>query len=112
MSPTKYPSTKKRKKTKRRRSNLPAPLLLALAGLLVLVWAGFSLLGGRNSAGPKADFEPEVTGSPALRVDQEVIDFGKVRMDVPVQATFTLTNAGDQTLRFSKQPYIEVLEGC
>jgi hypothetical protein len=29
-----------------------------------------------------------------------------------VEVSFQLTNVGDQALRFSKAPYIEVLEGC
>jgi hypothetical protein len=45
-------------------------------------------------------------------VDQEKVDLGIVKLGQTVDVKFKLTNVGDQTLRFSKAPYIEVLEGC
>jgi hypothetical protein len=54
----------------------------------------------------------EVKGSPSLKVDQEKIDLGDVKLGKTVEVTFMLTNVGDQPLRFSKAPYIEVAEGC
>ncbi len=62
-----------------------------------------------NSTPPPA---PLVTGGPALQVDKENIDFGNVTLGQTVEAKFEVTNVGDQPLRFTKKPYIEVIEGC
>jgi hypothetical protein len=53
-----------------------------------------------------------VKGTPAMRVDKELVDLGNLELDKTVQVTFNITNVGDQTLRFIEQPYIEVVEGC
>jgi hypothetical protein len=98
-----YRNSRKRKQTKK-----PWPLLLALGGLVLVAVAAF--ITGRSDGTPKAPIE--VKGQPNLKVDQELVDFGEVKFEQPVYATFTLTNTGDQTLRFNEQPYIEVLEGC
>ncbi len=54
----------------------------------------------------------EVTGAPSLKVDQEEIDLGDMKFNQVADVSFQLTNVGDQTLRFTKDPYIEVVEGC
>ncbi len=54
----------------------------------------------------------EVKGRPSLKVDREKVDFGDVKLDKTVTATFTLSNVGDQALRFTRQPFIEVAAGC
>lgn len=81
--------------------------LLLISGLAMLVLA---LLAWRNAAAPKAEIQ--VTGEPRLVVDQEVIDFGDVQFEVPVQASFQITNVGDQPLRFTKRPAVQVAAGC
>jgi hypothetical protein len=87
------------------RSSRPlAPLLLALGGLLILL-AIFAAGGGLNRS-------QSASGGPRLQVDQERVDFGEVKMGDPVSATFKLTNRGDRALRFTKEPYISVVEGC
>lgn len=83
------------------------PLLLALGGLLLLAVTFLSL--SRESPGTSAI---EVRGAPSLKANQELIDLGELKVDQPAQASFTLTNVGDQPLEFSKAPYIEVVEGC
>jgi hypothetical protein len=87
------------------RTNSRSIFLLILAGIAILT-AGilFAAQGGRQ----------ETTGTigPQLNVDQERIDFGQVQMGQPVSALFTLTNTGDEILRLTKEPYIEVKEGC
>jgi hypothetical protein len=93
---------------KRKREPRPWPILLAVGGLLLL--AAALLFSGRGVSSPKVPVE--VKGQPSLKVDQEKVDFGEVQFEQPVYVTFTLSNVGDQTLRFSEQPYIEVLEGC
>lgn len=83
------------------------PILLALGGVLLLSLAFLAL---RKDPAPKAAIE--VTGAPSLKVDQEKVDLGDMKFNQPAQVSFQLTNVGDQTLRFTKDPYIEVVEGC
>lgn len=54
----------------------------------------------------------EVQGRPAVKVDQELIDYGYVKLNRNLTFEIKVTNVGDQTLRFSETPYVEVLEGC
>ncbi len=49
---------------------------------------------------------------PRLAVDRTRIDFGKVPLDVPVRATFRLSNIGDRPLKLLNQPVVEVKQGC
>jgi hypothetical protein len=86
-------------------SNPRSRMLLILAGVLILAAAiAFATQGdGQETAG-------EI--GPRLSVDQEVVDFGKVNAGQQVSAAFTLTNTGDETLRLTKEPVIEVKEGC
>jgi hypothetical protein len=55
---------------------------------------------------------PQVNGQPARQVDKEKVDFGDVKLGQTVEAKFAVTNVGDQPLRFTAKPYIEVIEGC
>jgi hypothetical protein len=101
-------STKYRRSSRRHASQPKSTILVVLlAGVAMLVLA---LLAWRNAAAPKAEIQ--VTGEPRLVVDQEMIDFGDVQFEVPVQASFQITNVGDQPLRFTKQPAIQVAAGC
>jgi len=79
---------------------------LGLGSLLVLLAAVSLLGGGRGRAAI------EVTGQPRLKVDREAIDFGDIRLGRTVEATFVLTNVGDQPLRLTQAPSVEVVEGC
>ena len=51
-------------------------------------------------------------GAPRLSVDVEEINLGDIPVGQSVQASFRLTNTGNQTLKFREAPYIEVKEGC
>ncbi len=88
------------------RSPWPITLLIVAAGLLVL--AVYFLTAGR--AAPAAAIE--VSGSPRLRVDRELVELGVVQLGKTVKVDFTLTNVGDQPLTFTETPYVEVVEGC
>ena len=92
---------------KQHRRNKWLPVLLALGGVLLL---SLAFLAFRKDPAPKAAIE--VTGAPSLKVDQEKVDLGDMKFNQPAQVTFQITNVGDQTLRFTKDPYIEVVEGC
>ncbi|HWQ83697.1 MAG TPA: hypothetical protein VN363_03975 [Anaerolineales bacterium] len=100
------PKLKKYQKPRRRPFRWQ-PLLLAVGGLALVVAAFFAL---QNKPDPGAEIE--VSGAPSLKVDQELIDLGDIKVDQPAQATFTLSNTGDQPLKLAQEPYIEVVEGC
>lgn len=83
---------------------------LVLGGLL-LITAGSAI--GYSAWKNRPD--PElitVTGQPSLAVDQELIDYGDVKFDTPKTFAINLTNVGDEPLRITDTPYVEVREGC
>ena len=74
------------------------------------VWlAGLILLIGCAAA---PAFTPEVTGAPKLKVDKESVNLGDRKVGQLVSTSFEITNVGDQPLRFTEAPYIEVAAGC
>jgi cell division septal protein FtsQ len=99
---------KNKKHLRHRKSRKLFPLLLLIAGGLILIFVVISAL--TKPSQPKVAIE--VNGSPSLKVDKEKVDLGKVKLDQTVKVSFQLMNVGDQTLRFTNTPYIEVLQGC
>ena len=102
--------SKKGKRFGRKSKRTQYPWLFPLIVGMVLAGLAFLVLRGKPAAQPLAAIE--VHGAPSLKVDQEQIDMGDVKLGQMVEASFRLTNIGDQPLRFTKQPYIEVVEGC
>lgn len=100
----------KRYKKLARKNALPAvwPIVGIVVGVIVLGWLAWALFS--QSPGPQAAIE--VIGQPSLKVNQKTLDLGTVKLGNTVRATFELTNVGDQPLRFTEAPYIEVVEGC
>jgi hypothetical protein len=92
---------------KRQKQKSWLPLLLALGGL-ALVGLAFFALRDRPASGAAI----QVTGSPSLKGNQEMIDLGDMKFNQLADVSFQLTNVGDRTLRFSKEPFIDVVEGC
>jgi hypothetical protein len=88
--------SKKHRRQKQRRN---FPWLLAALGGLLLLAAVFLF---RNTD----------TGTPAVSVDKERIDYGEVKLNTPLTFSIVVTNTGDGILRFKEKPYIEVREGC
>lgn len=103
------PQGRKVKTPPPKRSSLP---LYVAGGALLVIVVGVVLLAsaGRGSSGTSVP--AQVTGRPSLVVDREQIDFGKVPLDIPVRATFKLSNVGDQPLQVLNQPVVEVKQGC
>ena len=105
-------SRKSRKYRCQRR--FPTFWVLVIGGLLLV--AGAILLfrpGGGTSDGGTATLAPiQVQGQASIRVDQQEINFGDVKLNVQKTFTITVTNGGDKPLRFAQAPYIEIVEGC
>ncbi len=92
---------------KKPRFPIGLPLIIVAGVALIAV----ALLGSRG--GPAAvTVAPPVTGGPALQVDKQTVDFGDVQLGQTVEAKFEVSNVGDQPLRFTQAPYVEVVEGC
>lgn len=95
--------------TKRKRQRqLKSLAIMGVGGLFLILLAAFMIKASQPE--PKAAIE--VKGSPSLKVDKENVDLGQVKLGNTVDVAFTLTNVGDQPLKLSEQPYIEVVEGC
>ncbi len=89
----------------------PWPYIAMGVGAVLIVVVGF--LVWRASALPKkASTPPEVTGSARLKVDRDTIDFGKVQLAQPVRAEFKLKDVGDQPLKITGNPRLELVKGC
>lgn len=109
MSKNKYRS--KQRNNQRRRSNiLSTPLLLVIAGIILATGALFALWKAGQPSTPKVPVE--VSGRPSVKVDRERVDLGDVPLNQAVSVTFQLANVGDQTLRFTSKPVVEVAQGC
>ena len=92
-----------------RRKLLPFFVVGAAVLLIVL---GLVFLRRPGEPASTSDLPTLATNMPRLAVDQKQIDFGKVPLDIPVKATFKLSNVGDQPLQILGQPMIEVKQGC
>jgi hypothetical protein len=85
-------------------------LIAAGIGLILLAIAATLSMNGGGDAGDKVPVEVE--GAPSLKADQAEVNLGDVKLGQTVQASFTISNIGDQPLTFSGKPYIEVVAGC
>jgi hypothetical protein len=84
---------------KHNNQNRNFPWLLAALGGLMLLTAIYM-------------FSSPERGTPVVSVDQELIDYGEVKLDTPLTFSVVVTNTGDGVLRFRDKPYLEVREGC
>ena len=72
-------------------------LLVAAAVFFFVYWSGT----GKHGSGPQQ-----------IAVDQQQIDYGYVRFGVNKSFDLKVTNVGGAVLRFSQEPYVQVLAGC
>lgn len=102
---------KARRQESRRKKQRRNTLILLIAGGLLLIGAGVSF--AKNALDNRADPSLiEVGGQPSLKVDQELIDYGDVKLNTRLTFALNLTNVGDEPLKISEDPYVEVKEGC
>ena len=94
-----------KKVRRKQKKTVSTPVFILMIGGALLLAAGiiFGLQSIGNDSGD---------GTPTLAVDQEVIQYGDVKFNLPLTFTIKVTNNGDGTLRFAEEPYIEVREGC
>ena len=103
----------KKSRKHRRQRRFPIFWVLAIGGLLLVAGAILLSRPGGTSGGGTATLAPiQVQGQSSIRVDQQEINFGDVKLNVQQTFTITVTNVGDQPLRFAQAPHIEVVEGC
>jgi len=103
----------KKSRKHRRQRRFPIFWVLAIGGLLLVAGAILLSRPGGTSGGGTATLAPiQVQGQAAIRVDRQEINFGDVKLNVQKTFTITVTNVGDQPLRFAQAPHIEVVEGC
>ena len=86
------------------------PILLIGGGALLLILAAIFIYNSNQPATPAVPLE--VSGAPALKVDQERIDFGDVKVDTPVTATFNLSNPATRTCASAKYPRSKSSKGA
>lgn len=91
--------SKKRRKQKQR--NRFPWLPIALGGILLVIAAFF--FANRSADGG---------GTPAIKVDQQTIDYGYVKFGETKSFAIQVTNTGEGTLRFKEKPVVQVLKGC
>lgn len=101
--------SKKLRKRRQQRKKRQLLIWTISAGVLLIVSAVFILVRNASRINPELI---EVQGRPAVKVDRELIDYGYKKWGTNLSFDITVTNVGDQTLRFSETPYVEVLEGC
>ncbi|HML22447.1 MAG TPA: hypothetical protein PKD09_12415 [Aggregatilinea sp.] len=92
-------------------------ILGGIAGGVVLIVAALALASRQNDAPSQQsfdpNFEPEVTGAPRVEIVQdEVIDYGDVKLGTTVNTVYTVRNVGDEPLVVSGEPRVELVEGC
>jgi len=93
--------SKKTKKKKQQQKEFP--WVVVAGGVLFIVAAIFVF------SKPATDYSG---GTPAIRVDEQNIDMGYIKLGEYRTIKIKVTNTGDGVLRFKEQAYLEVLEGC
>lgn len=96
--------SKKIKKKKLQQRKKHFPWIQAIVAVVLILGTVFTL-ASRNDT-------PVIGGTPVIAVDQEKIDMGYIKLGNYRTINIKVTNTGDGVLRFTEDPYLEVLEGC
>ncbi len=89
------------------------PFWIILASLCLVSIVALLAFGLRQNGFISRISRIEVRGAPAVKVDQEVIDYGEVKNGLAsIKTVVQVTNVGDQELIFTDAPHVQVLEGC
>jgi cell division septal protein FtsQ len=102
--------TNRRQERQRKKQQRNMLLILVSGGLLLI--AAAIIIGQTAWANRPDPSLIEVSGQPSLKVDQELIDYGDVKLNTNLTFDLQLTNVGDEDLKISETPYVEVKEGC
>jgi len=102
-------SKRRRRKGRSSSRGYPRWLPLAMAAAAVAVIGGGALVAQN---GRQATVIPVVTGAPRVAVAQEVVDYGEVKVNTPIETVFRVQNIGDQPLKILGEPQVELVEGC
>ena len=78
----------------------------AALGVIVLVALGAGAFWWLSEA------QDRPGGRPRLVLDREVVDLGNLPFEAPARVAFTLTNAGEGSLRLDGVPRVQLLKGC
>jgi hypothetical protein len=102
-------SAKKNQALNRKRlASLLKKVGVGLVGIAVLALAVLLVLKI-----PSAQKVPvETAGVPRLKVFQERLDLGTIKLGTTVPVRFEIANVGDRVLQFTNSPYLEVVKGC
>ena len=106
---TKYTGKRSRRSSSKRAPSY-LPLIIAIGGVLLVGAALLAFWKSQQLASQSAS--TKVSGRPSLEVDRDFVDFGDVPLDQVVSVDFKIANVGDQPLKFTAKPYVEVVEGC
>ena len=96
-------------KHRRGQRSVPWPLFAFGGILLILAAFLFATRGGGTAEGAGS---VDTGGTPRIAVEPQKIDYGYVKFGNDETFKIKVTNSGGGALRFSDQPYVEVLEGC
>ena len=97
--------------TDQQQNRWPSVRTLLIAGIAVAALVALAVNSTPGEQAP-SDVAIDTTGTPALEVDSDYLDFGDVPFSEMVEASFEVTNVGDATLLFAEKPFIEVKDGC
>lgn len=94
---------KQQQSKQQRKKKFPWPIVV-VGGILVVAAVFFFVY--RSGTGKHG------SGPPKIAVDQPKIDYGYVRFGTNKTFNLEVTNIGGAVLRFSQEPYVQVLAGC